>query len=90
MGRPAGRPNKATEGGKTLAIRLNELLKEKGRKNGLLDIAMEILEEKGSPQRAQILKMCWEWQYGKAPQPVTGEDGGPVQIAIVDTAGMRG
>lgn len=55
----------------------------------VLDAARSVLSNPDHPAWTGALKWATENGYGKAPQPITGPDGGPVQIQQVWKFGSR-
>jgi len=73
-GRQKGTPNKVTSDVKALAQQYAPAaLKELGR------LCTEAGDEKA---RVSAIKEILDRAYGKSPQAITGEGGGPVQIVI--------
>lgn len=75
-GRQKGTPNKATAALRDICRQYTE--------NAVHELARLAMEAESEASRVAAIKEILDRGYGKAPQPMTGEDGeGPMQLVVV-------
>lgn len=79
-GRQKGTPNKSRK-------ELRDIIDAELQPNELVRVLAGIVRNTASPEPARIsaVKELWDRRYGKAPQAITGANGGP--LAIVGALG---
>ena len=73
-GRKKGVPNKATRDIKALARKYTD--------EALKTLVSVMKTSESDPARVSAAKELLDRGYGKAAQPVTGEDGGPITVVV--------
>ena len=79
-GRKKGTPNKATADVKALA--------QQYAPDAIKELARIAAKGESEAARVSAIKELLDRAYGKSPQAVTGEDGGPIQHAVAGFAWM--
>ena len=80
-GRKAGTPNRAT-------AEIKALIQAHGAE--LIAGLLKLCKSKDEEVRLNAIKAALDRGYGRPAQAVTGEDGGPIKMIIVDTGIRRG
>lgn len=83
MARPKGsKTRNNADDGRTFAIKVEQMLVKSGEYTNLAAMVCRKLHSMNPKESMPILLRLLEMRYGKAAQPITGADGGPMKMIV--------